>query len=122
MMRCVSPTGRPEPSNVALSWCRLAGRYVEDRMSSSRVQITFTGPFIAFETRRRFHRVVVLQSPPKSAAHQSHIDFDLIGIKSNRRRDRVAAILRNLRRRPQLALGPLKMGRAISRLHRVRAP
>ena len=87
-------------------------------MSSSRVQITFTGRVDRLRHQRGLDRIVVLQSPAESSAHQRDVDFHLIGIESNRRRDRVAAILRNLRRRPQFAFRSLIMRRAISRLHR----
>ena len=68
--------------------------------------------------QRRFDRIVVLQPTAKSSAHQRDVHLHLIGIESDRRRDRVAAILRNLRRRPQFALRASIMRRAISRLHR----
>ncbi len=71
-----------------------------------------------FRDLRGFDRVIVLEPPAEASTHQRDVDFDLIGIKPDRRRDRIAAILRNLRRRPQLALRALIMRRAIARLHR----
>ena len=67
--------------------------------------------------QRGFDGIVVLEAPAKSAAHQRDVDLYLIGIESDGGRDRVAAILRNLRWRPQFALRALKVRRAISRFH-----
>ena len=71
---------------------------------------------------RRFHGIVVLQPSTKSSTHQQHIHFDVVGIEADRLRHRVANILRNLRRRPDLALRSLKVRGGSSRAPWARAP
>ena len=67
--------------------------------------------------QRGFHRIVVLQAPAKASAHQRDVDLHLIRIESDGGGHRVAAILRNLRRRPQFALRALIVRGAIARFH-----
>src|SRR5258708_1324140 len=59
----------------------------------------------------------MLQAAAKSTADQLDIDLHIVEIESDRLRRRVTHILWNLGRRPDLALGTLKVRSRVTRLH-----
>jgi hypothetical protein len=84
-------------------------------MSSSRVQITFTG---LPRQQRGLSAVIRLRLPPETAAEQRDVDFHVLLVDAQGRGHGVLHRLRVLGRRPQDGLVSLHLSDGSRRLHR----
>ncbi len=110
--------GRP----AIVAYCR--AEFVQaDRAIRRTTHIVFARP-------RDFHRsidglrdqgsldsVVVLEPASEAAPKKRDVHLDLLRLKPKNLRDSIAAILRDLRRRPDLALVAAEVGCAVARFH-----
>ena len=59
----------------------------------------------------------MLEAAAKTSAEQRDVDVNVLGLQSNGGGDGIANVLRDLRRRPDLAGGPEEVREAVLRLH-----
>ena len=113
--QCDQPVTLPSSSSAASRHWKDCGRNMPCAMSSSRVQISFTGRFTSFAMQRRLGGVVAERAPAEAAAHVALVERHLLGLEPERLGDRLARDVGRLRAFPDLDV----VARGVEARHRV---